>query len=624
MAHAPTELQVFLRDHPDFELCDDARKVVFRTTGKKFDSGNVSVLRGFVAGSKYKRQAKMHQVQDSQVSISPPELVPVMVPKSVAPRIELIAPPLYHQQQISQQCDMNFESASQALRAVKKQMPENEWIKLWQQMRQMNDAKHVGLNEACAQESCESTMLSTSSLSSQGYGVKYAEDIRVESVATSSRQHAVDHTAEIQNCSAAPDRGTAVPNAVSKSLSDLEALILKYLESAPEGLTTLEIAKKCKLVTAKDVNPTLHGLQKKSLLVKIEKNGKPLWMQSFLKHKPKPSESSATKGYSMTPLDIDHGDVASDPAIQSSPNKAGTDTQSALESLILEVLNSAPDGLTPLQVAKRCKLKSATDVNPTLHALQSARLIVKTDTTGPDLWSLSLTGHKPKPSKSFINSSNSMALFDFDEEGTPVWKGQLPDTCNYDVINSVLRLASHVALWGIGEKTASKGFLIVVGAASRLLDGSLGGCSVLNKYDNAKYEILVQNFFQDETRTFVLPDFMMDKALVVCGQTGRILANSWAVHDISKGTSGAGTKTQAGSAIAQSNCFAIVCSEDSCGYDGLPRGDFKLFPGTKEPVAVHVKDDSGKYRQMFLKLIEEYGKEKIFEIAHGCNRQIAS
>ena len=96
-------------------------------------------------------------------------------------------------------------------------------------------------------------------------------------------------------------------------------------------------------------------------------------------------------------------------------------------------------------------------------------------------------------------------------------------------------------------------------------------------------------FEKAETMTFVLPDFGMDKAMVICGESGRILANKWAVSDISQGDDTQGTKHQAASAIAQKGFFAIKCSDDSCSVDGRAIGDFNIFPGTRKHLAVIVK-----------------------------------
>ena len=69
----------------------------------------------------------------------------------------------------------------------------------------------------------------------------------------------------------------------------------------------------------------------------------------------------------------------------------------------------------------------------------------------------------------------------------------------------------------------------------------------------------------------MLPDFSTDKAIVIDGASGLILASKWGVANLEKGIHGEGTKSQAASAIAQEGFFAIKCSEDSCGYDGEPK-----------------------------------------------------
>ena len=56
----------------------------------------------------------------------------------------------------------------------------------------------------------------------------------------------------------------------------LENTILDYLKKNPGAQHTLHIAKGVGLQTAKDVNSTLYGLQKKQLICKGE-TGKPMW-----------------------------------------------------------------------------------------------------------------------------------------------------------------------------------------------------------------------------------------------------------------------------------------------------------------------------------------------------------
>lgn len=55
----------------------------------------------------------------------------------------------------------------------------------------------------------------------------------------------------------------------------------------------------------------------------------------------------------------------------------------------------------------------------------------------------------------------------FHKTGVPVWDGPIPNTCDRDVVNAVLRLASRVATQGIGEKTAAQGFVIIIGSAEK-------------------------------------------------------------------------------------------------------------------------------------------------------------
>ena len=65
-------------------------------------------------------------------------------------------------------------------------------------------------------------------------------------------------------------------------------------------------------------------------------------------------------------------------------------------------------------------------------------------------------------------------------------------------------MGAKVANEGIGEKTPAKGMLLVVGNATRLMDGTLGGCGKLNKF--AHFDVSVFDFMKDkEVQTEVLP-----------------------------------------------------------------------------------------------------------------------
>ena len=121
----------------------------------------------------------------------------------------------------------------------------------------------------------------------------------------------------------------------------------------------------------------------------------------------------------------------------------------------------------------------------------------------------------------------------------------------------------------------------MMGDAERLMDGWLGTCGgpSLNRFKDM--HITVFDFFTDpDLREEVLACFMMDKAMVVCGTTGRILAS------IEKGDKRAGAKLQAASAIAQEGFIAIECSEDICTPGGDMWGVMQVFPGTEGYVGV--------------------------------------
>ena len=169
----------------------------------------------------------------------------------------------------------------------------------------------------------------------------------------------------------------------------------------------------------------------------------------------------------------------------------------------------------------------------------------------------------------------------------------LPDGCDPDVVAAVLQLANMVANGGITVqgtkllKIAAKGMLFVLGVAEQLLDGSLGQCGAhsLNRF--LKMPLTVFDVLADpDALEELLPCFAMDKAMVLCGKTGRILGNKFGIASIEEGDKSAGTKLQAASAIAQKKCVAIKVSEDICEPGGDAGGMMQLFPGTKEYIPV--------------------------------------
>ena len=151
----------------------------------------------------------------------------------------------------------------------------------------------------------------------------------------------------------------------------------------------------------------------------------------------------------------------------------------------------------------------------------------------------------------------------------------LPSCCEWDVLNGVLQMGNWVAIrgtivpsdegggggeaGGVEYQMAAKGMLFVIGDAERLLDGSLGTFGeegdVLNRFEDMG--LTVFDFLKyPEVREEILPCFLMDKAMVFCGKTGRILGNKFGIKSIAKGIKTAGTKLQAASAISQEDTVA--------------------------------------------------------------------
>eukprot|EP00931_Biecheleriopsis_adriatica_P118189 TRINITY_DN93646_c0_g1_i1.p1 TRINITY_DN93646_c0_g1~~TRINITY_DN93646_c0_g1_i1.p1 ORF type:complete len:1717 (+),score=245.38 TRINITY_DN93646_c0_g1_i1:46-5196(+) len=196
----------------------------------------------------------------------------------------------------------------------------------------------------------------------------------------------------------------------------------------------------------------------------------------------------------------------------------------------------------------------------------------------------------------------------FDEDGAPVWHAcwhrgnSLPRSCREDVVNAVLKLASEIATKGLGGKTASPGFFLILGDKERLI--ALGTFQVLNNKYNWKYQnsqIFVGSL-DEKDRRLITPAFAEDGALIIDGDTGQVLGSEWVVSgqvlgsawrasDVEKkGESGKGLKHEAASAIAQEGFFSLTCSGDICSYDDRALGDFKIFPGTREGLSVPVRE----------------------------------
>ena len=172
----------------------------------------------------------------------------------------------------------------------------------------------------------------------------------------------------------------------------------------------------------------------------------------------------------------------------------------------------------------------------------------------------------------------------------------LPPSCKRTVLSAMLDMCNEVANTGVlyyandedsTRQVAAKGFLMVMGDAERLMDGSLGGSG--NPWRNrfSHMNVTVFDFFTStDAREEILSCFILDKAMVFCGTTGRLLAVRVDIASIEMGYKRASTKMQAASAIAQEGFISIVCSKDICMPGGEENGAMQVFPGTMEHVAI--------------------------------------
>jgi len=161
--------------------------------------------------------------------------------------------------------------------------------------------------------------------------------------------------------------------------------------------------------------------------------------------------------------------------------------------------------------------------------------------------------------------------------------------CTSEIAEELLEMAAYVASKGLGEKVPAKGMLFIMGERASFAYTSLfsAGDPMLNQFRDGALQITIKMFLErKDVQTQILPCFGMDKAMIFCGRTGRILANKIGVKDISKGIDSAGTKLQAGSAIAQEGFFALKVSEDICMPGGDLDGKMQAFPGTREYVSL--------------------------------------
>ena len=145
-----------------------------------------------------------------------------------------------------------------------------------------------------------------------------------------------------------------------------------------------------------------------------------------------------------------------------------------------------------------------------------------------------------------LQASNVVSQTDHDLnlKGAPIWLGELPSTCQREVVDAALEFGAYVAKNGMGEKTVAAGVSLVLGDGAQLRQG-LKGC--LNKYQGLKITVLdILAPESKEMMTLVLPgDAMIDiraallvhvrlhlaadfgsagKVLLIDGQSGELIA----------------------------------------------------------------------------------------------------
>ena len=155
------------------------------------------------------------------------------------------------------------------------------------------------------------------------------------------------------------------------------------------------------------------------------------------------------------------------------------------------------------------------------------------------------------------------------------------------VAEATCQLLLDVARNGVGETTAAKGMLIVIGSEEHLKDVGYCDKDKINKFDSKDVSILDWKKAERDIK----PCFMQDEALFINGKTGLIMAEKYKIDIPTRyADQNGGTGHKSASAVGAEGCLAMKCSEDSCVTDGTGKGELKIFSGTKEPIKVPIKE----------------------------------
>jgi len=98
-------------------------------------------------------------------------------------------------------------------------------------------------------------------------------------------------------------------------------------------------------------------------------------------------------------------------------------------------------------------------------------------------------------------------------------------------------------------------------------------------YDTWEHSNIPMTKLNSEAKTYLMPNFICDRALAICGKTGIALVNFFRVSDTSEGEESLGIKHKAASTIAQHG-FCTNCSQTSFLTKRKAMRNFKTCPCT--------------------------------------------
>jgi len=137
-----TDVDAFLVEYPDFRRRGE--KIRWRVDGRLFSASHPEHLRSFVKGRAYHELTKPAAVSGGLfVALPPDETVPVVVPASVAPQVEVIAYALANQISLNAVLDPPAPTLAAAIRRCEAVLPVTDTLFLGSLSRDANSAKHV-------------------------------------------------------------------------------------------------------------------------------------------------------------------------------------------------------------------------------------------------------------------------------------------------------------------------------------------------------------------------------------------------------------------------------------------------------------------------------------------------